>query len=868
MGMSSSQARLLNLTSRMHQIEYKAAKIEAEKLQMANESRRAYLEYQNAMEQTKIQQQTLGPDASIQWKDVSYYDLMYGSSELQNESFGGAYDDIRSSANTIGLFSTETGEMYVTQQIKTAYDEANGSAEKFAQTLSGYIPTIPKLEDTDIDPDEGNEYDENHNNVNPSGGNDNVNPSGGNDNVNPSGGNDNVNPSGGNDNVNPSGGNDNVNPSGGNDNVNPSGGNDNVNPSGGNDNVNPSGGNDNVNPSGGNDNVNPSGGNDNVNPSGGNDNVNPSGGNDNVNPSGGNDNVNPSGGNDNVNPSGGNDNVNPSGGNDNVNPSGGNDSIDTDPQIEPNYEITRKGNTTITIPANKKNQILKINDDLLGTRYYTISTGSTAVTFEVLDNGRVLLKGNNTTIDAYDGQTDDFIIQGKKNTINTGDMNDTIRIGIAVDSRGTIAPVASSNNNVNAGSGDDYIQSYGYDNIIEGGDGYDILYSQGSKTKNNIEFTNYSSNTNNVYTWGRQNGYGSCQTLALINSINNQGKFNEFFNIQKDGDKWHVSFLKSGESVDVNESDITDDSAKGDKDLVVLETALRLLYERDNYGFSTNKKTHPKPVSSSYNFGEVSKIIYGFKKGAAYSLTKNDFRELWNAYSNGEISNLVVGVRSSSYTTSNPTLGIFNSHAYSVKNAEIGKFVTVVNPHDSRDSITFDWEDFFKYFKAIHAFGDTYNYINGVNQSSGSASAILLPEDISNGNDNTLYNYYYQLYQVIDEAGGCITIPDNMLHSKKYLSNMLNGGFAFLKEFNTKTQEWEDTSVATNTKLQEVQDETDLRKAEAKYEADMRRIDYKDRKFDYDLAALDNERNAIKQEIETLKTVARDNVERTFRLFS
>ena len=37
--------------------------------------------------------------------------------------------------------------------------------------------------------------------------------------------------------------------------------------------------------------------------------------------------------------------------------------------------------------------------------------------------------------------------------------------------------------------------------------------------------------------------------------------------------------------------------------------------------------------------------------------------------------------------------------------------------------------------------------------------------------------------------------------------------------------------------------------AEAKYEADMRQIDMKDRKFDYDLAALDAERNAIKSPI-------------------
>ena len=48
----------------------------------------------------------------------------------------------------------------------------------------------------------------------------------------------------------------------------------------------------------------------------------------------------------------------------------------------------------------------------------------------------------------------------------------------------------------------------------------------------------------------------------------------------------------------------------------------------------------------------------------------------------------------------------------------------------------------------------------------------------------------------------------------------------------------------------------------------MKRIDRKDRRYDTELAALDAERNAIKQEIDTLKAVAKDNVERTFRLFS
>ena len=42
MGLAASQVRLLQLTSRQHRIEYQAQKIQAQKLQLANESDAAY----------------------------------------------------------------------------------------------------------------------------------------------------------------------------------------------------------------------------------------------------------------------------------------------------------------------------------------------------------------------------------------------------------------------------------------------------------------------------------------------------------------------------------------------------------------------------------------------------------------------------------------------------------------------------------------------------------------------------------------------------------------------------------------------------------------------------------------------------------
>ena len=96
---------------------------------------------------------------------------------------------------------------------------------------------------------------------------------------------------------------------------------------------------------------------------------------------------------------------------------------------------------------------------------------------------------------------------------------------------------------------------------------------------------------------------------------------------------------------------------------------------------------------------------------------------------------------------------------------------------------------------------------------------------------------------------------------------MVNAGQLFIYKKDADGNYYQ-TSVATDTSLKEVDDETNLRKAEAEYEANMLKIDRKDRKYDQDLAALDAERNAIKQEIETLKTVAKENVERTFKLFT
>ncbi|MCD8377968.1 MAG: hypothetical protein LUB59_04175 [Candidatus Gastranaerophilales bacterium] len=140
--------------------------------------------------------------------------------------------------------------------------------------------------------------------------------------------------------------------------------------------------------------------------------------------------------------------------------------------------------------------------------------------------------------------------------------------------------------------------------------------------------------------------------------------------------------------------------------------------------------------------------------------------------------------------------------------------------------------------------------------------------------NGTVYDGTTKTWNQLLSALGITTVSGNF---ETLITNIINSGEVtivaaksdgtFASESDSDFTDYE-TSVSTNTGLQEVSDEVALKKAEAQYEADMKKIDNKDTKFDTDLAALETERSAIKEEIDTLKTVASDNVERTFKLFS
>jgi len=168
----------------------------------------------------------------------------------------------------------------------------------------------------------------------------------------------------------------------------------------------------------------------------------------------------------------------------------------------------------------------------------------------------------------------------------------------------------------------------------------------------------------------------------------------------------------------------------------------------------------------------------------------------------------------------------------------------------------------------LGAGNSSMNDTNDIDKSTVLEATANAGANVSTTYDPTTspnFQHYYDIGKAIES--GEYTDIEGYENDSNWLTNMINNAQIILAKLNPSTGKYYEVNIATDTSLQEVTDEVDLKKAEAKYEADMRKINQKDKKFDTDLAAMEAERNAIKTEMETLKSVARDNVDRTYKLF-
>ena len=139
--MSSSQARLLSLTARQHNVEYRAQKLQAEKLQMANDSDRVYNTYLNALNATKIQARVANQWECDSFQDATLAMLEHGILNKPNETVA---------ANTLFLQDTSTGSncIYVTREVANKYG-IDQDTTPYVGSMDDYFRNVCGLTDAD-----------------------------------------------------------------------------------------------------------------------------------------------------------------------------------------------------------------------------------------------------------------------------------------------------------------------------------------------------------------------------------------------------------------------------------------------------------------------------------------------------------------------------------------------------------------------------------------------------------------------------------------------------------------------------------------------------------------------------------------------
>ena len=139
------------------------------------------------------------------------------------------------------------------------------------------------------------------------------------------------------------------------------------------------------------------------------------------------------------------------------------------------------------------------------------------------------------------------------------------------------------------------------------------------------------------------------------------------------------------------------------------------------------------------------------------------------------------------------------------------------------------------------------------------------------------------MFKQIQSSNGCVPISSfdgsfgNAANNSDWLQGMIQSGQLMLMTVDKTPDEnginrmrattpSSDTSLAYSPTTEI--DNRALAKAEAKYEHDMKEIEKKDKDFDMSLSKLETERQSLTKEYDSVKNVIKENIERSFGIFS
>lgn len=198
------------------------------------------------------------------------------------------------------------------------------------------------------------------------------------------------------------------------------------------------------------------------------------------------------------------------------------------------------------------------------------------------------------------------------------------------------------------------------------------------------------------------------------------------------------------------------------------------------------------------------------------------------------------------------------------------------NP-DSSDDILFKMNDIEELKKAINdkanadkkeSFKKIYDVyiLDCVMNTYGEPKFTWIDQNNKNANGEHKAQWYTNLFNRM-KTGGYKTLQDGLASSTEWIKFAFESGLVTLEQVDGSNT-WNSTTYSNCSDITEQTNSTAVTIAEAEYNAQMNKIQNKDKMYDLELKNIDTEHNSLQTEYESIKGAIDKNIERTFKIYS
>lgn len=203
--------------------------------------------------------------------------------------------------------------------------------------------------------------------------------------------------------------------------------------------------------------------------------------------------------------------------------------------------------------------------------------------------------------------------------------------------------------------------------------------------------------------------------------------------------------------------------------------------------------------------------------------------------------------------------------------------VEITSNPKSSDDILFKMNDIEELKKAINdkanadkkeSFKKIYDVyiLDCVMNTYGEPKFTWIDQNNKNANGEHKAQWYTNLFNRM-KTGGYKTLQDGLASSTEWIKFAFESGLVTLEQVDGSNT-WNSTTYSNCSDITEQTNSTAVTIAEAEYNAQMNKIQNKDKMYDLELKNIDTEHNSLQTEYESIKGAIDKNIERTFKIYS